>query len=71
MEVKSGERNNRPALATALKLCGEHRTILMIAKLARNVAFNPNFVESNVKFVAVDKPEANRFVVRIQAAVAE
>ena len=38
----------------------------MIAKLdrlARNVAFISNLMESGVEFVAVDMPQANRFVV--------
>ncbi len=46
----------------------------MIAKLdrlARNVAFISNIMESGVEFVAVDMPQANRFVVHILAAVAE
>ncbi len=74
LEVKSRKRNDRPALATALKLCRKHRATLVIAKLdrlARNVAFISNLMESGVEFVAVDMPQANRFVVHILAAVAE
>ena len=74
LEVESGKRNDRPALATALKLCRKHRATLVIAKLdrlARNVAFISNLMESGVEFVAVDMPQANRFVVHILAAVAE
>ena len=74
LEVESGKRNERPALATALELCRKHRATLVIAKLdrlARNVAFISNLMESGVEFVAVDMPQANRFVVHILAAVAE
>ena len=74
LEVESGRRNDRPALATALKLCRKHRATLVIAKLdrlARNVAFVSNLTEADVEFVAVDMPRANRFVVHILAAVAE
>ena len=63
LEVESGKRNDRPALATALKLCRKHRATLVIAKLdrlARNVAFISNLMESSVEFVAVDMPQANR-----------
>ena len=56
------------------KLCRKHRATLVIAKLdrlARNVAFISNLMESGVEFVAVDMLQANRFVVHILAAVAE
>jgi hypothetical protein len=55
LEVESGRRNDRPALATALKLCRKHRATLVIAKLdrlARNVAFISNLMESGGEFVA-------------------
>jgi len=74
LEVESAKRNDRPALADALKLCRKHKAILIIAKLdrlARNVAFISNLMESGAEFVAVDMPQANRFVVHIMAAVAE
>jgi DNA invertase Pin-like site-specific DNA recombinase len=74
VEIESGKRNDRPALAMALRLCRKHRATLVIAKLdrlARNVAFISNLMESGVEFVAVDMPQANRFVVHILAAVAE
>jgi DNA invertase Pin-like site-specific DNA recombinase len=74
LEVESGKRNDRPALADALKLCRKYKATLVIAKLdrlARNVAFISNLMESGAEFVAVDMPQANRFVVHIMAAVAE
>lgn len=74
VEVESGKRNDRPALANALKLARKHKAVLVIAKLdrlARNVAFISNLMESGVEFVAVDMPQANKFVVHILAAVAE
>jgi DNA invertase Pin-like site-specific DNA recombinase len=74
VEVESGKKNDRPALATALRLCRKHRATLVIAKLdrlARNVAFIANLMESGVEFVAVDMPQANKFTVHIMAAVAE
>lgn len=74
VEVESGKRNDRPALAQALRLCRRHRATLVIAKLdrlARNVHFISGLMESGVDFLAVDMPAANRFVVHIMAAVAE
>lgn len=73
-EVESGRRNDRPQLAAALVACRKHRATLLIAKLdrlARNVAFVANLMESGVEFVAVDMPMANRLTVHILAAVAE
>jgi DNA invertase Pin-like site-specific DNA recombinase len=74
MEVESGKRGYRPKLAEALKLCRLHGATLIIAKLdrlARNVAFISNLMESGVEFHAVDFPQANRLTVHILAAVAE
>lgn len=73
-EVESGKRNDRPQLAAALAACRKHKATLVIAKLdrlARNVAFIANLMESNVEFVAVDMPTANRLTMHILAAVAE
>jgi DNA invertase Pin-like site-specific DNA recombinase len=73
-EVESGKRNDRPALARALSLCRIHKATLIIAKLdrlARNVNFISNLMESGVEFTAVDFPQANRLTVHILAAVAE
>jgi DNA invertase Pin-like site-specific DNA recombinase len=74
VEVESGKRNDRPAIAEALRLCRLHKATLVIAKLdrlARNVHFISSLMESGVDFVACDFPEANRLTVHILAAVAE
>lgn len=73
-EVESGKRSDRPELAKALALCRLHRATLLVAKLdrlARNVAFISALMESGVKFVAVDLPQANELTVHIMAAMAE
>ncbi len=72
--MESGKRNDRPAIAEALRLCRLHKATLVIAKLdrlARNVHFISSLMESGVDFVACDFPEANRLTVHILAAVAE
>jgi DNA invertase Pin-like site-specific DNA recombinase len=74
VEIESGKRNDRPAIAQALRLCRLHRATLVIAKLdrlARNVYFISSLMESGVEFIAVDFPQANRLTVHILAAVAE
>jgi DNA invertase Pin-like site-specific DNA recombinase len=73
-EVESGKRNDRPALAAALKLCRKHKATLIIAKLdrlSRNVAFIATLMESGVDLIFVDMPQATRFTLHIMAAVAE
>jgi DNA invertase Pin-like site-specific DNA recombinase len=73
-EVESGKRNDRPQLAAAMDQCRRHKDVLLIAKLdrlARNVAFIANLMESGVEFVAVDMPYANKLTMHILAAVAE
>lgn len=74
VEVESGKKNDRPKLAAALAACKKARALLVIAKLdrlARNVAFIANLMDSGVEFVAVDMPMANRLTLHILAAVAE
>lgn len=73
-EIESGKKNDRPELIRALALCRVHRATLLIAKLdrlARNVAFISNLMESGVEFTAVDFPQANRLTIHVLAAVAE
>ena len=74
VEVESGKRSDRPELARALGLCRLHHATLVIAKLdrlARNVEFISNLMNSNVEFVATDMPHANKLTVHILAAMAE
>ena len=62
-DIESGKYAERPALLRALAEARNANAILVIAKLdrlARNVAFIANLMESGVRFVAVDMPEANR-----------
>jgi DNA invertase Pin-like site-specific DNA recombinase len=75
IEVESGKKHtNRPQLLAALAECRKRRAVLLIARLdrlARNVAFIANLMNSDVEFVAVDMPHANRLTIHILAAVAE
>jgi DNA invertase Pin-like site-specific DNA recombinase len=73
-EVESGKRCDRPQLAAALAHCRLTHATLVIAKLdrlARNLAFVANLMESKVPFVACDNPHATPFTIHILAAVAE
>jgi len=74
-EIESGRRHtNRPQLLAALDECRKIRATLLIARLdrlARNVAFIANLMESGADFIACDMPQANRLTIHILAAVAE
>jgi DNA invertase Pin-like site-specific DNA recombinase len=73
-EVESGRKASRPQLNAAIAECRKRRAVLVIAKLdrlARNVAFVANLMDSDVEFIAVDMPQANRLTIHILAAVAE
>lgn len=74
-EVETGTRKRaRPQLAAALERTRRAGGVLLIAKLdrlARNVAFVASLMESGVRFVAVDMPEADNLTIHVMAAVAE
>lgn len=73
-EIESGKRSQRPILQEALAYCRQHKVMLLIAKLdrlGRNVAFISALMESEVDFIAVDNPSANKLIVHIMAAFAE
>lgn len=78
IEVETGKGANalekRPELRKALDLCKKSGATLLIAKLdrlARNVHFVSGLMESKVKFLACDLPEANQLTIHIMAAFAE
>jgi DNA invertase Pin-like site-specific DNA recombinase len=77
-EIETGKGadalTKRPQLRAALDACRKHGATLLIAKLdrlARNVHFVSGLMESKVKFVACDMPEANELTIHIMAAFAE
>lgn len=77
-EVETGKGADalakRPQLRAALDACRKQGATLIIAKLdrlARNVHFVSGLMESKVKFMACDMPEANELTIHIMAAFAE
>ena len=73
-EIESGRNNDRPRLAEAIALARRSRSVLIIAKLdrlARNLAFVANLLESGVEFRAADMPTADKMVIQMMAVVAE
>lgn len=74
VEVESGRKSDRPELNKALQACRQHGAVLLIAKLdrlARNVHFIAGLLEADVRFVALDMPNADRFMLHVYAAMAE
>ncbi len=74
VEVESGKNGARPKLAEALRLCRMHKATLVVAKLdrlARNVAFVATLLESGVKVVCCDMPDADVTMLHIYAVMAE
>src|SRR5262249_26520925 len=73
-EVESGKLADRPELARALAHAKRSKATLVVAKLdrlARNVEFLANVMNSGCEFAAADMPAANRFMLHVMAAVAE
>lgn len=74
VEVESGRKTNRPKLKDALALCRTTGSTLIVAKLdrlARNVSFLSNLLESDVEIVFCDFPQANKMVLHILAAISQ
>ena len=73
-DIESGKNNNRVELKKAIELCKRFAATLVIAKLdrlSRNVTFISSLMDSKIKFVAVDMPQANDFTIHIFAALAQ
>jgi DNA invertase Pin-like site-specific DNA recombinase len=74
IEIESGYKIERPQLAKALALCKKYKATLLIARLdrlARNVHFISGLMETGVRFIACDMPEATPFMLHIYAAAAQ
>ncbi|MCH8313584.1 MAG: recombinase family protein [Nitrospinae bacterium] len=75
VEIESGRKaGSNPYLNEALAYCRKHDCTLVIAKLdrlARNMAFVANLMESGVSFIAADNPHANKLTIHLMAAMGE
>lgn len=73
-EIESGKKNDRPQLAKSLEICKSNGYTLIVAKLdrlSRSVSFISSLTDSNVNFVCVDFPSANKFTLHLFASVAQ
>ena len=76
IEIESGRKTDRgrPKLKEALDLCRKTGAKLIVAKLdrlARNVSFLSQLLESDVDIVFCDFPQANKMVLHILAAISQ
>lgn len=73
-DIESGKNNNRPELNKAIDHCNNIGAILIVAKLdrlSRDVVFIHTLMNSKVKFVCCDMPEANEITIGIMAVIAQ
>ncbi len=74
IEVESGRKSDRPKLKEALEKCKKEGATLIVAKLdrlARNVSFLSQLLESNIEIVFCDFPSANKMVLHILGAISQ
>ena len=72
-DVRSGKKDNRPELLKVIEQVKRLEATLFIAqfdRLSRNLTFISNLIDSGVRFICCDMPEANEFTIRIFAALA-
>jgi DNA invertase Pin-like site-specific DNA recombinase len=72
-EIEPGRRSKHPELVKALTVCRKLRARLVIAKLnklSRSLAFMVTLADSDVDFIAVDKPHVNRLTIHNLVRVA-
>lgn len=73
-EVESGKNNQRQQIVKAIITAKENNATLVIAKLdrlSRNVTFISKLMDSKVRFVCCDMPDATDLTIHIFAAIAE
>lgn len=72
-EHESGKRNDRPKLKEAMDHCKRTGATLIIARLdrlSRSASFTTALMDSKVRFLCCDMPEANEFMITVMAALA-
>lgn len=73
-EVESGAIDNRPELLNAIEAANRNEAVLVIAKLdrlSRNLTFISKLMDSRVKFVCCDMPDATDLTIHIFASLAQ
>ena len=73
-DIETGKNDNRPQLLRAIELAQQTNSILLIAKLdrlSRNLTFISTLMDTKVKFICCDMPDANELTISIFGALAQ
>ena len=73
-DIESGKLNQRVQLLNAIAYAKTQGARLVIAKLdrlSRNLTFIASLMDSKVRFVCADMPDANEFTIHLLAALAQ
>ncbi len=73
-DIETGKNDNRPELLKAIELAKQTNSILLIAKLdrlSRNLTFVSTLMDTKVKFICADMPDANELTIHIFGALAQ
>ncbi len=73
-DIETGKNDNRPQLLKAIEHAKQTNSILLIAKLdrlSRNLTFVSMLMDTKVKFVCCDMPDANELTIHIFGALAQ
>jgi len=73
-DIETGKNDNRPQLLKAIELAKQTNSTLLIAKLdrlSRNLTFVSTLMDTKVKFICADMPDANELTIHIFGALAQ
>jgi len=73
-DVETGKNDNRPQLLKAIEIAKQTNSTLLIAKLdrlSRNLTFVSTLMDTKVKFICCDMPDATELTIHIFAALAQ
>ena len=73
-DIETGKNDNRPQLLKAIAQAQQTNSTLLIAKLdrlSRNLTFVSTLMDTKVKFICCDMPDANELTIHIFGALAQ
>ncbi len=73
-DIETGKNDNRPQLLKAIEMAKQTGSTLLIAKLdrlSRNLTFISTLMDTKVRFICCDMPDANELTISIFGALAQ